>query len=130
MYSICQYIFRISSNFMKGKSMVKYIKELAKIKKITISRLEQTLGFSNGSIRHWDEKPPAYDKLLKVANYFEITIDELIGNTEQRNPKEVLLIEYYKESDERGQNTILSVAELEAQRSRKEEEPIKLKPFA
>lgn len=110
--------------------MVDYIKELIKEKKITLNKLESELGLSQGSIRHWDDKPPAYDKLMKVADYFGITIDEIVGNKNQKNPKEVKLIEYYRISDDRGKSTILNVAEIEAQRSENEEETITLKPFA
>lgn len=108
--------------------MVSYIKELAKLKKTTISRIEQTLGFSNGSIRHWDEKPPAYDKIQKVANYFGITIDELVGNTEPKDPKQVKLINDYLDSDQRGKENIIRLADYEAQRTRTSKD--ELKPFA
>lgn len=40
--------------------MVDYIKNLIKEKKISLNKLETELGLSQGSIRHWDEKPPSY----------------------------------------------------------------------
>lgn len=110
--------------------MVDYIKDLIKEKKISLNKLETELGLSQGSIRHWDEKPPSYDKLMKVANYFGITIDEIVGSKDQKSPKEIKLIEYYRISDDRGKKTIMDVAELEAKRSKNDDEVIELKPFA
>ena len=100
--------------------MVNTIKELAKRKKTNIAQLERSLGLSQGSIRNWDEKPPSYDKVEKVANYFGITIDELIDNNSLRSIDEITLLANYKEADKRGKETISNVAELEARRSRKE----------
>lgn len=108
--------------------MVDYIKNLIKEKKITLNKLENELGLSQGSIRHWDEKPPSYDKIQKVANYFGITIDELVGNTEPKDPKQVKLINDYLDSDQRGKENIIRLADYEAQRTRASIK--ELKPFA
>lgn len=52
-----------------------------KSKGISLPKLEETLGFGAGTISKWDKSAPSIDKLSKVANYFEITIDELIGDS-------------------------------------------------
>ena len=56
------------------------IKDLAQAKKISIRELEHQLGFSNGAINKWKEKAPS-DKLEKVADYFGVTTDYLLGRT-------------------------------------------------
>lgn len=54
------------------------IKELARLKGVSIRELEKQLGFSNGAINKWDVKAPS-DKLEKVANYFNVSTDYLLG---------------------------------------------------
>ena len=64
-------------------SIYQRIKELAIEKKISIRELEKTLKFSNGAINKWEEKAPS-DKLEKVANYFNVSTDYLLGRTNNR----------------------------------------------
>lgn len=59
------------------------IKILAKERKISIRRLEEDLGYGNGSIRRWEENTPGIDKVEKVADYFGVSTDYLLG----RKPK-------------------------------------------
>ena len=56
------------------------IKELCKANKITIRKLEETLGFGNSSINKWKGSvSPSIDKVIKVADYFDVSIDYLTG---------------------------------------------------
>ncbi len=48
------------------------ILKLAEKNSISVSCLEKTLGFGNGTIKKWGESSPSVDKLKKVADYFEI----------------------------------------------------------
>lgn len=54
------------------------IKRLCDEKKISISMLEKALGFGNGTIRRWDNTLPSSDKLEKVADYFNTSMDKLM----------------------------------------------------
>lgn len=54
------------------------IKELARLKGISIRELEKQLGFSNGLIRQWT-KGTKTTSLEKVANYFNVSTDYLLG---------------------------------------------------
>ena len=45
---------------------------------VTIKQLEQGTGISNGTIGRWDESNPRVDKLKAVADFFGVTVDELI----------------------------------------------------
>lgn len=59
------------------------IKELCSQAGITISKLESELGFGNSSIKKWKEATsPSVDKIVKVANYFEVSVDYLLGMTD------------------------------------------------
>lgn len=61
------------------------IKELCDEKDTTFAAVERACDLSNGSIRRWEENKPAVDKLEKVADYFNVSVDYLLGKTEQRN---------------------------------------------
>ncbi|MFK4935412.1 helix-turn-helix domain-containing protein [Lactococcus garvieae] len=55
------------------------IKELAAQKKLSIRRLEEELGFANGSLKQWKNSNPGADKLARVAKYFNVSVDYLLG---------------------------------------------------
>jgi repressor len=57
------------------------IKEVAKTKSLSIYRIERDLGFSNGSLRKWNNSTPSATSLKKVANYLNVTLDELLEET-------------------------------------------------
>lgn len=59
------------------------IKELCSKKGISISKLESELGFSNSSIKKWERiSSPSIDKIVKVASYFDVSVDYLLGRTD------------------------------------------------
>ena len=60
-------------------SLVNRIKELADQHGISIHRLEVETGCSNRSISKWDEHTPSIERVKAVADYFGITVDELLG---------------------------------------------------
>ncbi len=62
-------------------TIVDHIKELAAGRGLTIQALEGKLGFGNGTIGRWKKSSPSVDKLDKVAEYFGVSIDYLIGKT-------------------------------------------------
>ena len=54
------------------------INALCAEKGVTISGVERDLGFGNGTMRKWKKAMPRLDKLKMVANYFGVTVDELL----------------------------------------------------
>ena len=54
------------------------IKKLCEKEGISIAALERSCGLGNATIRAWDEGSPRVDRLKPVADYFGVTIDELI----------------------------------------------------
>ena len=57
------------------------IKELAADQKISIKKLEKTIGLGNGSIGKWrNGKSPKVENLEKVADYFHVSIGDLLQN--------------------------------------------------
>lgn len=68
------------------------IKALADTQKISIRRLEENIGFGNGTINRWRKNTPGVDKLSKVADYFKVSTDYLLGRTDDKtslSPKEM-----------------------------------------
>ena len=59
------------------------IKRLCTKKGITIAKLESDLGFGNASIKKWEKmSSPSIDKVVKVATYFDVSIDYLMGRSD------------------------------------------------
>lgn len=59
------------------------IKELARRKKVSIAEIERTLNLSNGSISKWGKNKPNSEPLEKVATYFGVSVDYLLGRDEK-----------------------------------------------
>lgn len=55
------------------------IKMLCVQNNTTISKLEKELEFGNGTISRWDNATPSGDRLAKVADYFNVSVDYLLG---------------------------------------------------
>lgn len=47
-------------------------------KGISISQLEREVGLANATIRRWTSCSPTVENLKKVADYFGVTVDELL----------------------------------------------------
>ena len=59
------------------------IKELAKKKKISIRQLELRFGYSNGYLAKWKTNTPNADELPRLADYFGVSVDYLLGREEK-----------------------------------------------
>ena len=57
-------------------------KELCDMHGITPERLSESLGISVSSIRKWKTSMPSVDKVKAVAEYFDVSIDYLVGLTD------------------------------------------------
>lgn len=47
---------------------------------LTIAKLESECEMGNGTVRGWKNSSPSIENLKKVADYFNITVDELISD--------------------------------------------------
>ncbi|MEC1052538.1 helix-turn-helix transcriptional regulator [Bacillus pumilus] len=70
-------------------SLVKRIKGLCDEKKVTFAEVERQIGISNGQIRRWDNVSPKSETLQKVADYFDVSTDYLLGRTEVKRSIEL-----------------------------------------
>ena len=64
-------------------TLISRIKQLAQSKQLTLAQLERNVGISNGQIRRWDTSSPKVENLLKIADYFSVSLDYLMGRTQQ-----------------------------------------------
>lgn len=59
--------------------IVDRIKVLCTVNKTSIADLEIELGFSKGSIYKWDKSSPSFEKVIKIAERFNVSLDYLAG---------------------------------------------------
>lgn len=64
--------------------LYKNIKTLCKKNNVSITTVEKETGLSNGAICKWSTCSPTIDKLKKVADYFGVSIEELLTEPEER----------------------------------------------
>lgn len=64
------------------------IKELRKEKSITMKRLGEIIGVSEGAVSQYEngKRQPDYDTLKKIADFFDVSTDYLLGRTD--NPQQ------------------------------------------
>lgn len=58
--------------------LLERIKLLCEKNETNIGKLEKELGFGSGTIYKWSTVVPSVTNLKKVADYFHVSIDELI----------------------------------------------------
>ena len=81
--------------------ILKKILELAEKNNISVSCLEKTLGFGNGTIKKWGESSPSVDKLKKVADYFGVSIEYFLEQEKESEKilrQQMELLEEYSKS--------------------------------
>ncbi len=65
-------------------SIVNKIKDLCQSKGTNMTTLERDLGIGKGVIRNWDQRSPNSDNLQKVADYFHVSTDYLLGREDKQ----------------------------------------------
>ncbi|MDP7981002.1 helix-turn-helix domain-containing protein [Bacillus sp. WLY-B-L8] len=60
------------------------VKKLAEEQKISISELERELEMGKNSLYRWKKQTPSSDTLQKVADYFNVSTDYLLGRTKKK----------------------------------------------
>lgn len=56
------------------------ISKLCKKNNISIAKLERETGLGNATVRNWSISSPTVDKLKLVADYFGVSVDDLLRN--------------------------------------------------
>lgn len=69
--------------------LVEKIKQLCDQNGETLASLERKLEFGNATIRKWDAATPSGDRLAKVADFFGVSIDYLLGREKNHEGSEL-----------------------------------------
>ena len=69
-------------------SLVENIRKLCREKHVSITQMEDDLGFSAGLISRWSKTKtsPSFDKIVAIMDYLEITYDQLMGTVPRNEP--------------------------------------------
>lgn len=67
--------------------LIDNIKRLCDEKKISIYSLEKAVDAGNGTIGKWESSSPRVETLKKVADYFGVTVDELLSDDGAKRPE-------------------------------------------
>ena len=64
------------------------LKELRKNKGLTQTALANLFAISNGAVGNWETglRQPDHDTLTKIADFFDVSIDYLLGRTDEPSP--------------------------------------------
>lgn len=60
-------------------TVLQRIKELSNSKNVSLAEVERKTKLSSGSITKWDKSSPSVDKIERVAKYFNVSVDYLLG---------------------------------------------------
>lgn len=80
------------------------IKKLCSDRGMTISQLTSELNMGENSIYRWKTQKPALEKLQQVADFFNVSVDYLLGRTDNPHlnnevPKEAATIAAHIDDD-------------------------------
>ena len=71
---------------LNNEMLLKNIKYLCDKHNIKITNLEKELGFGAGIITRWgNNADPSLSKIIDIANYFRISLDEVVGYNQNKN---------------------------------------------
>lgn len=93
--------------------LIERVQQKCAEKGTNFKRLEQELGFGNGTLRKWDTQKPSYDKVLLVANSLNVSLDWLITGKEHGDltPEEQILVDTFRGCNSIGQSLIQEQAD-------------------
>ncbi|WP_171299704.1 helix-turn-helix domain-containing protein [Enterococcus cecorum] len=70
---------------MENKNLFQIVKTLCREKGITQKELAKIIDVSQNTIKNWENNLPNGDTLLKIADYFGVTTDYLLGRSSNKS---------------------------------------------
>ncbi|WP_278851603.1 helix-turn-helix domain-containing protein [Ligilactobacillus aviarius] len=61
------------------------IKKLAKNRGVTLQKVANELGFGESTLYKWKKQAPNGEYLAKVADYFHVSVDYLLGREDEKS---------------------------------------------
>ncbi|WP_017470665.1 helix-turn-helix domain-containing protein [Amphibacillus jilinensis] len=80
-------------------STLERVKGLCKSRGISVARLEDELNIPKNTIYQWNRISPSLDKIKAIADYFQVSVDYLLGRTDQKNLDEPETIAAHMDDD-------------------------------
>ena len=100
--------------------MLNRIKQLCKQNGIPISRLEEETGISRNSIGRWEQSVPSVDKVQKVAEYFNVSLDWLVsGRDVLLSDQSSAILRKWAKLDDFGKALVTQIMDGEIERSQR-----------
>lgn len=91
--------------------MVDRIIELVKEKGLSLNAVEKELGFGNGAIKRFKTNSPSIDKLIKLSNFLNTSLEYLVIGSKsvysELNSNEVTILSSLKNLNEKGIEKLL-----------------------
>lgn len=64
---------------------IQRIQQLCEANGMNFSKLEKAVGLGNGVIGKWQNSSPRVDSVKLVADFFGVTVDDLLKTTKERD---------------------------------------------
>ncbi len=93
---------------------------LAKNKNVPMVQVERNIGIAEGGHFKWEKSKPKFETLIKLADYFDVSVDYLLGRKSASgadaflSPDERRLLDLYRSMSDQGKAHLLSTAEADA----------------
>jgi transcriptional regulator with XRE-family HTH domain len=93
-------------------------KQLCKERNITQKKALEDMGFHRNAAQRWADGSPSTDALLKIAEYFGITTDEVLGKETKKAPTPkgerdyLAIMNAFDQADESTREAILLLLKL------------------
>ena len=86
------------------------IKEIGRLRGLTIAQIERGAGLNKTTLAKWNINAPSIDKVCAVADFFGISIDELIGRAAPAlSAVDRQILDLVHELNEEGQGAALAM---------------------
>lgn len=93
---------------MENFAFYAIVQELATSKGVTIKQMESDLGLAKHHANKWKTSLPSFGSLLKLADYFGVSIDYLIGRESAYSEEETELVAKFRRLTASQKGTILN----------------------
>ncbi len=85
---------------LNNKILIENIRRLCEEHNLKITNLEKELGFGAGIINRWgNDADPSLSKIIQLAEYFNVSLDEVVGRSISNINDEFLKVIYKKTSN-------------------------------
>lgn len=83
-------------------NLLENVQRLCKERNMSIAALERECGLGNATIKKWSTSVPSGDRLIRVADYFNVSVDYLLGREEESGDLNSIYFSLAKEAQENG----------------------------